>query len=258
MIWDINPAILSIGSYELRYYALLFMVAFLLGYWFIAWVYKEERKDGAELDSLFTYMFLGTLIGARLGHVLFYEPSYYFSHPIEILKIWRGGLASHGAAIGILFSLYLFSKKHPATQFIWLCARISIAVSLAGFFIRLGNFFNSEIYGIPTDFFLGIVFARIDDLSRHPSQLYEAAACLGIFIFLFVYYLKNRAQANSYFILGFFFFTVFGMRFILEWTKDFQADFEATMLLHQGQILSIPLILLGAWLMWYGMRRYKV
>jgi prolipoprotein diacylglyceryl transferase len=248
MIWNIDPVFFSIGSLSVRYYGLCFMLAFLCGYCLINWIYREEKQPIASLDSLFTYMFLGTIIGARLGHVLFYQPDWYFNHPSEILKIWHGGLASHGAAIGIFIALWLFQRKHQEQKLIWVISRVCIAIALAGFFIRLGNFFNSEIYGVPTDLPWSVIFLRESAEPRHPTQLYESLSYLGIFGIMFSYYYKHRAESNSYFLLGFFFIAVFTARFILEFTKDYQAEFEAGLPLHIGQLLSIPLILIGAYL----------
>jgi prolipoprotein diacylglyceryl transferase len=228
------------------------MLAFLCGYYLINWIYREEKQDISALDSLFTHMFLGTIIGARLGHVLFYQADWYFSHPIEILKIWHGGLASHGAAIGIFIALWLFQRKYQKQKLIWIISRMCIAVALAGFFIRLGNFFNSEIYGVPTNLPWGVIFLRESEVPRHPTQLYESLSYLMIFVSMFSYYYKYREKSNSYFLLGFFFFAVFATRFLLEFTKAYQVELELELQLHLGQILSIPLILIGLWLIWLG------
>ncbi|MEJ2543846.1 MAG: prolipoprotein diacylglyceryl transferase [Calditrichaceae bacterium] len=175
--WNVNPEIFHIGFISIRYYSLLFMLSFILGIAIFHGVYKRENKPKEDLDPLLIYMMLGTVIGARLGHCLFYDPSYYLSNPIKILKVWEGGLASHGAAIGILLSLYLYSRKHPDQPFLWLVDRIVITVALAGFFIRMGNLFNSEIIGKPTDVPWAFKFIRAqvpDPLTpRHPTQIYE-------------------------------------------------------------------------------------
>ena len=245
MIWNVNPVFISLGPVEIRYYGIFFMLSFLLGYCLMAWIYKKEGKPINDLDNLLTYVFLGTLIGARLGHVLFYQPDYYFEHPLEIVKIWHGGLASHGAAVGICLALYLFSRNRPQQNFLWVMSRGCIIVALAGFFIRLGNFFNSEIYGVYTTLPWAVTFLQIDNIPRHPTQLYESFSYLLIFLLSFTYYNKFRARVNSRILLGFFFVAVFSARFLLEFTKDYQADFEQTIPLHMGQILSIPLIIIG-------------
>jgi len=257
MVWNVDPVLISFGSVSIRYYGLCFMASFLLGYYIMAWVYKKEGKPPSTLDSLFTYMFLGTLIGARLGHVLFYQPGYYFSHPTEILKIWHGGLASHGAVIGICLALFLFCRTHKDHSLIWVMSRMCMVVALAGFFIRIGNFFNSEIYGVPTSLPWAVTFLQIDNLPRHPTQLYESFSYLAIFTLLISYYNKHRAKANSYAMLGFFFVAVFTVRFLLEFTKDYQADFEQDMFFHMGQLLSLPLILIGVALMVVGKQKKR-
>ena len=252
MIWNVDPILFTLGPVSIRYYGLCFMVSFLSGYYIMAWIYKKEDQPLSSLESLFTYMFLGTLIGARLGHVLFYQPDYYFSNPIEIFKVWHGGLASHGAAVGICTALFLFCRKHPDQKLVWVMSRMCIVVALAGFFIRLGNFFNSEIYGVQTTVPWAVTFLQIDNVPRHPTQLYESFSYLLIFVLMLAYYNKYRAKANSYILLGFFFTTVFTARFLLEFTKDYQADFEHSLPLHMGQILSIPLVLVGIGLMIVG------
>lgn len=193
-------------------------------------------------------MILGTVIGARLGHCLFYEPSYYLSHPIEILKVWNGGLASHGAAIGILISVYLFTKKYKDFNYAWVLDRVVIVVALAGFFIRIGNFFNSEIIGLPTDLPWAVVFHRIDALPRHPSMLYESFSYMAIFIYLWSKYSKWKAETPKFAIFSRFLILVFSARFLIEFTKENQSLFENGMILNMGQLLSIPLILLGIFL----------
>ena len=176
--WSVGPDIIDIGIIKIRWYGLLFALSFVLGYQIMLKVFKYEGHTQKQLDSLTIFMILGTVIGARLGHCLFYEPGYYLSNPLEILKVWNGGLASHGAALGIIFSLFLFSKKHKTISFPWILDRIVIVVALSGFFIRTGNFFNSEIIGVPTDLPWAVIFHRIDELPRHPSQVYEAFAYL--------------------------------------------------------------------------------
>ena len=157
--WDVNPEIFRIGSFAIRWYGLLFASAFLFGYIVLNKIFQNENLKVESLDRLTIYMAIGVIVGARLGHCLFYEPGYYLSHPVEILKIWRGGLASHGGAIGILIALWLYSKKERKT-FSWIIDRVVIVVALAGFFIRMGNLMNSEIYGVETNLPGGFVFLR--------------------------------------------------------------------------------------------------
>ena len=247
--WNVNPEIFHIGFISIRYYSLLFMLSFILGIVIFNNIYKREHKPKADLDPLLIYMMLGTVIGARLGHCLFYDPSYYLSNPIKILKVWEGGLASHGAAIGILLSLYLYSRKHPDQPFLWLVDRIVITVALAGFFIRMGNLFNSEIIGKPTDVPWAFIFVRaqVPDpmISRHPTQIYEALAYLVIFGILYYIYKKQGPKVRRGFLLGLFLILVFGVRFFVEFLKENQVAFEAGMALNMGQILSIPAVIAG-------------
>ena len=189
-------------------------MAFVAGYFIMTWVFKKEKRPQPDLEQLSVYMIFGTVIGARLGHCLFYNPVYYLSNPIEILKVWEGGLASHGAAIGILVAVYLFSKKKKNYPILWTIDRIVIVVALAGTFIRLGNLFNSEIIGKPTDVSWAFIFTSVDDLPRHPTQLYESIAYLIIFlILLFIYYKgfeKNRSGLLfGLFLVSGFYFQIF-------------------------------------------------
>ncbi len=247
--WDVSPEIFRLGPLALRWYSLGFMLSFFLGYLIFKWIYQREKKPLESLDSLFVYMFFGTLIGARLGHCLFYDPGYYLSHPLEILKVWEGGLASHGAAIGITIALYLYSSKHKDQPFLWILDRIAIVVALAGFFIRLGNLFNSEILGKPAHVPWAFVFVRVDNIPRHPVQLYEALAYLLIFILLFWLYRNKQAGTREGYLIGMFFITVFGVRFFLEFFKERQAAFRLPVDLTMGQLLSIPFVLLGIYLL---------
>lgn len=207
--------------------------------------FAKEKKSENDLNDLVMYMIVGTVAGARLGHCLFYNPSYYLSNPLEILQIWHGGLASHGAAIGIILALYYYSKKHKDQAYLWIFDRVVITVALAGFFIRMGNLFNSEIIGIPTDVSWSFIFASIDEYPRHPAQLYEAIAYLIIFIFLFYYYKMKDGKTKDGFIFGLFLVSVFTFRFLVEFIKEDQTFFEKDLPLNMGQLLSIPLIIAG-------------
>ena len=248
IIWNADKEIFTIGPLAVRWYGLLFAMGFVVGYQIMQWVYKRENKTQKQLDTLSIVMILSTIIGARLGHCLFYEPAYYLSNPLAILKVWEGGLASHGAAIGILLGLWIYIRTEKDISYFWILDRIVIVIALAGFFIRIGNFFNSEIYGLPTEAPWAVIFAQVDQIPRHPVQLYEAFSYLIIFVTLFFLYKNSYQKLKQGFLFGFFMFTVFGMRFILEYTKDFQADFEVGLPLKMGQILSIPLILYGLYL----------
>ncbi len=190
-------------------------------------------------------MIFGTVIGARLGHCLFYNPTYYLSNPIEIIKVWEGGLASHGAAIGIIIAIYLFSNKKKNYSMLWILDRIVIVVALAGTFIRLGNLFNSEIIGIPTDVSWAFIFTAVDNVPRHPAQLYESIAYLIIFVILFFVYYKGIEKNRTGLLFGLFLVLVFSFRFFIEFVKENQSGFEAGMALNMGQLLSIPFIIAG-------------
>lgn len=251
--WNADPILLQLGPLAIHWYGVLFAGGFLLGYQIIQWIYRREGYPTDQLDKLLTYIFVGTVIGARLAHVLFYEPAYYFSQPMEILKIWRGGLASHGGALGVLLAILLFVRQHPQTGTLWLMDRLVIPTALTGCFIRLGNFMNSEIVGLPTGGNWGVVFERIDALPRHPVQLYEAACYFLIFVLLFALYRRQRVSRHG-FAFGLFMMLVFGSRFVLEFFKTPQAAYEAGNLITVGQWLSVPFILMGLFFVWRSRR----
>ncbi len=246
--WDVSPDIFSIGPFVIRWYGLLFALSFIIGYQIMYVIFKKESKPDAILNDLVWYMIIGTVLGARLGHCFFYNPAYYIANPLEILQVWKGGLASHGAAIGILLSLYIFVRKHEEYNYLWILDRIVITVALGGFFIRMGNLFNSEIIGIPTDVPWSFVFASVDGTPRHPAQLYEAIAYLFVFIFLMIYYFRHPGKFKNGLLLGWFLILVFGFRFFIEFVKEDQTYFEKGWLLNMGQLLSIPFVLFGIYL----------
>ncbi len=246
--WNVSPEIIELGPLSLRWYGILFASSFLVGYKIIYDMFKNEGRPEKDLNDLVWYMAFGTVIGARLGHCLFYNPEFYLSNPLEIIKIWSGGLASHGAAIGILISLHLFVKKKKSYNYFWLLDRVVITVALAAFFIRMGNLFNSEIIGIPTDLPWAFVFISVDNIPRHPAQLYEALAYLCIFFGIFFYYKRKSKELNNGFIFGLFLTGIFGFRFFIEFIKKNQTSFEDGMALNMGQILSLPLIVYGLYL----------
>lgn len=255
--WNVNPEIFRIGFFALRWYSLLFMISFIVGVYLFNRFFRIEGKPAEDVDHLLMYMLFSTIIGARLGHCLFYDPAYYLSNPVKILMVWEGGLASHGAAIGIPIGAWLYSRKRPEQPFLWLIDRIVIAVAISGFFIRLGNFFNSEIIGAPTDAPWAVIFDRVDQIPRHPSQLYESLAYLGIFIILLLIYNKKREKTEHGLLLGLFLILTFTFRFFVEFVKADQSAFEAGMVLNMGQILSIPAVLIGAGLLWWVYRQKK-
>jgi len=248
--WNVDPEIFRIGSFAVRWYGLLFALGFVFGYIIMGKIFKWEKIPVKLLDTITTYMVVGTVVGARLGHCLFYEPAYYLSHPLKILMVWEGGLASHGAALGILFAIYLFTKK-VNKPFLWVMDRIAIVVALAGFFIRMGNLMNSEIYGIETNLPWGFIFVRWGEtVPKHPTQIYEGLAYLLIFLLIFKIYLKQKSKLKHGFIFGIFLILLFSARFLIEFIKEPQVGFEANMVLNMGQILSIPFIFLGIYLLY--------
>ncbi|NMD01101.1 MAG: prolipoprotein diacylglyceryl transferase [Bacteroidales bacterium] len=242
--WHPNPEIFNIGGFGIRWYGLLFAMGFLFGYIIMQKIFQREQIPQKTLYRLSIYMLIGTVVGARLGHCFFYEPAYYISHPFEILNLRQGGLASHGAAIGILLSLWFFSQKEKK-PFSWIVDRIVIVVALAGFFIRMGNLMNSEIYGAITNVPWAFIFDNVDNNPRHPSQIYESLTYLLLFALLFWMYFKRNASEKPYLLFGVFLIGCFGFRFLVEFIKDVQVDFERNMFLYMGQWLSIPFILAG-------------
>lgn len=248
--WNVSPEIFSLGPLTIRWYGLLFALSFIIGFQIIRKIYLAEGKREDDLNDLLWYMIIGTVVGARLGHCLFYNPSFYLSHPMEILMIWHGGLASHGAAIGILLAIYFYVKKKDDQTYLWVMDRVVITVALAGAFIRTGNLFNSEIIGKPTDVPWAFIFERVDNIPRHPAQLYEATAYLVIFLILFTYYHKYGPKLKDGFLFGMFLTLVFSFRFFVEFFKEYQEAWERNLALDMGQILSIPLIIAGIYFLY--------
>lgn len=258
IIWKINPELLHVWVLRVRWYGLFFACAFIAGHIIFGKMLKHEKKDEEIMDPLLITMIISTLIGARLGHCLFYNADYYLSQPIEILKVWKGGLASHGSAIGILTGIFIFTRINKQYTFLELLDRLVIPIALAGFFIRTGNFFNHELVGTPTDVPWAVRFTHsIEDpiLFRHPVQLYEAFSYLAIFGLLLACYIKKTAGRSPGLSLGIFFTSVFTARFILEFFKNRQAEFLTEFPLRMGQLLSLPLILIGIILITISLRR---
>jgi len=248
LFWNADPILIQLGPIAVHWYGALFATGFLLGYQLMQRIYRQEGRPTEQLDKLLTYIFIGTVVGARLAHTLIYEPEYYLAHPIDILKIWEGGLASHGGGIGVLLAIWLFVRQHPENKFLWLADRLAIPTALTGCFIRLGNFMNSEIIGNPTDGNWGVVFERIDMLPRHPVQLYEAASYFTIFVLLLMLFRTTKSKQTG-FLFGLFLTLVFAARFIIEYFKTPQAAYEAGNLISVGQWLSVPFVLAGIVLM---------
>lgn len=256
--WDANPEIFRIGSLAVRWYGLFWALSFYIGYEIISRIFKKENLPAAHADKILIYMAVGSIVGARLGHCFFYDFEYYSRNLIEILYIWQGGLASHGGAIGILIALYFYQKKVSNQSFAWLLDRLVIPVSLAAFFIRMGNLMNSEIYGVETSLPWGFIFEnRGEVVPKHPTQIYEGLAYLILFVTLGWLYVKKRTRLPEGFLTGFFALFMFTARFLVEFIKEPQSPFEENMLLNMGQILSIPAIIAGIGFMVYAFRKQK-
>ena len=265
IVWDLDPEIIKIGSLGIRWYSLMFVAAFVLGLRFMKKIYINDNVPVEKLDPLFMYVFVSMLIGMRLGDVFFYSWDYYQNHLIEIIlpikKLADGsweftgftGFASHGAAIGIPIAMYFYAKKHLHKPWLFILDRLGIMVALSGFFIRLGNFFNSEIYGKPTGSSYGVIFKRAGEtVPCHPTQLYEAFSYLGLFFALWYFYWKTNKKNQSGFLFGLFMVVLWSLRFFIEFLKKPQVEGREDWVLNSlntGQVLSIPLILIGFWLM---------
>ena len=248
LIWDIDPVMISFAGLTIHWYGALFAAAILAGLQVMKWIYQQEKLDVEALDTLLVYAVVGIIVGARLGHCLFYDPEYYLSNPLKILAIWEGGLASHGGGLGVIIGAAFYAKKHKV-NFMWLLDRLAIATALFGFFVRCANFVNSEILGVAGNVPWAVIFARIDNIARHPAQLYEAFSYLAIFIVLITLYkMKKQKPADGYF-LGLFLILVFTARFIIEFFKEKQAVYAADFAVSTGQLLSVPFFAVGIYLM---------
>lgn len=259
--WNPDQVLLDLGFFQLRYYSLMFVIAFSLGWFIMKKIYKNENQSEEALDSLFIYTVLATLIGARLGHFLFYQPSVFITDPLSIILPVQftpefkftgyRGLASHGAAIGIIIAMYYYSKKVIHKPILWILDRIVIPVAIGGVFVRFGNFFNSEIIGKPTNSDYGVIFAQLGEtFPRHPAQLYEAAGYVIVFLILWYFYWKTDKKDKPGYIFGLFLVLLWTVRFFAEFYKKSQGGFESELgLLSTGQWLSIPFILVGIYLM---------
>ena len=291
--WNVDPVLIHLGSLEIRWYGLLWALGFLVGYFVMRRMYRREKMTDDSMDKLLIYMLVFTVIGARIGHCLFYEPEFYLSHPLKMLAVWEGGLASHGGAIGILIGLWIYvrnynksPKKKDEKQritYIWILDRIVVAVCLVGALIRCGNVMNHEIYGTPTSLPWGFVFLRgaeqfcgtFDNytacnawdapcppsqwLPCHPTGLYEAFFCLvAMGILLWMYYKRDLGNRQPGLMFGTFLIIIFGSRILIEFLKNVQVDFERDMVFDMGQWLSIPFVLVGiGMIVWSFVRRKK-
>lgn len=244
--WNMNPDLFSIGPLTVRWYGLMFALSFIVGYSIVERMFKRENQNEKWLDSLLMYIVIATIVGARLGHVFFYGWDYYSQNLLEIVMVNKGGLASHGGAAGIFIALLIYSKKYTKRNVFWIIDRVVVPTALAAMAIRLGNLFNSEIYGIETAQPWGFIFERNGEtVPKHPTQLYEALSYLATFGILMWMYWKTEARTKIGLLSGVFFIMVFAARFFIEYIKEDQEAFEATMALNMGQWLSIPFILGG-------------
>jgi phosphatidylglycerol---prolipoprotein diacylglyceryl transferase len=266
--WNVDPEIINVFGISIRYYGLLFVSGLILCIYILGWIFRRENIPQELLEKLTIYGIIGIFVGARLGHCLFYEPSYYFAHPLEIILPIQPlpgggykfsgyqGLASHGGGLGLIIALIIYSHKakQPLIKTIDL---IAIVAPLEGCFIRLGNLMNSEIIGIPTTKPWAFLFARIDNIPRHPSQLYEAFCYLLIFVIMIMLYKYLRTRMQNGFFFGLSLTMVFIARFLIEFIKEKQVDFEENLAIDMGQILSIPYIIIGIGFIIYGLMKTR-
>ncbi len=258
--WNPDVEIFKIGSFAVRYYSLMFVIAFVLGLQIMKKIFKREGVSLEKLDSLFIYTVVATLLGARLGHFLFYDPEFLFSHPLEVLLPVQfnpfrftgyQGLASHGAAIGIIIAMYFYSKKVLQKPVLWILDRIVIPVASGAIFVRIGNLMNSEIIGKPTNSDFGFIFEKLgENFPRHPAQLYESFGYLITFALLWYVYWKTDKREKLGYIFGLFMVMLWSVRLIVEFFKEAQVDARGDWELNTGQILSIPMILVGFYFMY--------
>lgn len=270
--WDWNPEIFNVGGFSIRWYSLMFVIAFILGTQLMKKIFLEDKIPQEKMDPLFMYTFVSMLIGMRLGEVFFYSWSDYQDNLLQIIlpfrrqegaemlfgivKGWKftgiSGFASHGAAVSIPIALYFYAKKHLDKSWLFILDRMGIMVALAGFFIRLGNFFNSEIYGKPTGSSFGVIFKRAGEkVPAHPTQLYEAFSYLILFFILWRLYWKTDKKQKEGYLFGIFMIALWSLRFFIEFVKKAQVATREDWVfnsLNTGQVLSIPLVLIGVWL----------
>ena len=258
--WNPSPEIFKIGPLAIRYYSLMFIIAFMLGLYLMKKIFIKDKISLEKLDSLFIYVVIATLAGARIGHFLFYDPMFLIQKPLEVILPFKfspfqftgfQGLASHGAAIGIIIAMYIFSKKVLKKPLLFILDRLTVPVAVGAAFVRLGNLMNSEIIGKPTNSDYGFVFRKLgEDFPRHPAQLYESVSYLVIFaILMFVYWRTTKKQKLGY-MFGLFFVLLWAVRFFVEFFKEAQVDERAEWMLNTGQWLSIPLIIVGLYFMY--------
>ncbi len=259
IVWDVNPTFFRIFGIDIRYYGVLWAIAFLLGIWYFTRFVKREGLPDRIVDSMFWFGTIATLVGARLGHCLFYEPEVYLANPIRILYTREGGMASHGAAIGLLIGLWLFARRNKM-PYMWGLDRIMVPVAIGGAGVRLGNLVNSEIYGGPTDLPWGFIFRRAGETApMHPTQIYEALFYLLVFVvLLWLYFRKDAGRKHPGLMFGVGLVGIFLPRFLIEYIKNDQVGFEENMKqllgMNMGQLLSVPFILLGIVMIFVGLK----
>ena len=266
IVWDPTSEGLKItDNFTIHYYSMMWMAAFILGWYIMKKIYKHENQTEDKLDSLFIYSVLGIMIGARVGHVVFYQSELILEDPLSIFLPFKfaggfeftgfRGLASHGAAIGMIISMYLYNKKVLKKSVIWILDRVVVPVALGAIFVRIGNFFNSEMIGKPADESLpwAIIFKDFDNIPRHPGQLYEAFGYVFVFLILWFLYWKSKKSEQSGFLFGLFLVLLMVVRLIVENFKIAQVDGREDWLftLNTGQVLSIPFVLIGIYFMFF-------
>ena len=270
--WDVNPELFTIFGREIRWYGLFWVVGLIVAVYIVQRIFDKEKLPQKWFDSLFIYMMLGIILGARIGHCLFYEPAYYLAHPLKILYIWEGGLASHGGVLGIIIAVWLYSRNVTKKSMIWTFDRVIVPTGFTSAFIRLGNLMNHEIYGGPTSQPWGFRFIEnipawmagappIYTEPSHPTQIYEALIYLLVFAVTMYMYWKTDAKKKQGLLLGIAMIMIFLSRFFIEYIKEVQVDSELLMRqntgLILGQWLSIPFVIWGIWLVWNAFRNHK-
>lgn len=258
MNWNVEPEIIKIGPLALRYYSLMFVIGFFSMSHYISILFKRNGKNPEDVSALTTYIIIGMLVGARLAHCIFYDPIYYFHHPVEVFYVWEGGLASHGGYMGVIIAVVLFLKKHPAYQFLKLMDMVAGPCLFVGGLIRIGNFMNSEIYGKPSTLPWAIVFEKIDNVPRHPSQIYEAIGYFFIAGILTFLYQKKGSIWKSGLIFSVAIILSFSFRFFIEFTKDEQSTLLNQPIINMGQWLSLGFVFLGTGLFWILHKRSSI
>jgi len=268
-VWNPAKGIDIFGIFTLHYYSMMWIIAFILGFYIMKRVYKREKLSNESLDSLFMYAVIGIMLGARLGHVIFYQPELFkedffsiflpFSFKNGIHFTGFQGLASHGAAIAMIISMYLYNKKILHKSVLWILDRVVLPVASGAVFVRIGNFINSEIIGKPTDSDFGVVFKKLgEDFPRHPAQLYESFSYIFVFLILWFFYWKTKKGEQQGFLFGLFLVLLWSIRFCVEFVKEPQGDeFINFAGLDTGQWLSIPFIITGLYFMFVHKSKTK-